>query len=450
MRAYIQKSVAVAAVLSGLSVFADAAVVCRVEMDRDVVFAGRRQTAVVKVTLDAPEAPRLDDRPPVNLSIVLDRSGSMSGQKIQKAREAAIEALRRLNSRDVFSLVTYDDNVQTVIPAQRVGRSSWMEERIGSIGTGGSTALFAGVSQGASEIRKHLDGEYIHRILLLSDGLANVGPDSPVELGRLGTALLKEGISVTTVGVGTDYNEDLMALMAQNSDGNTYFVESSRDLPRIFQSELGDVLSVVASKVVVEVQFAEGVRPLRFIGRDGRIGRNSAEISLNQLYGGQEKYALIEVELPESAEGEVRQVAEAHCRYQNTIANKPALSRSKAMVRFSGKPEEVEASVNVVVGKEVARNRMAIAQEQALISADNRDYDVAADLLRSNAQTALVWAAEYGDVELKEEALQLQAEADKMKRDQALPKAKRKLFKASSFSIRNQQGSAESQEGTKK
>lgn len=450
MKAILQKSVAVVSVWVALSAVAGTEVVCRVEMDRDVVFAGRQQTAVVKVTLDAPEAPRIDDRPPVNLSIVMDRSGSMSGQKIKKAREAAIEALQRLNSRDVFSLVTYDDRVNTVIPAQRVGRSSWMEERIGSITTGGSTALFAGVSQGASEIRKHLDGEYIHRILLLSDGLANVGPDSPVELGRLGTALLKEGISVTTIGVGTDYNEDLMALMAQNSDGNTYFVESSRDLPRIFQSELGDVLSVVASKVVVDVQFSDGVRPLRFIGRDGRIGKNSAEISLNQLYGGQEKYALIEVELPESAAGEVRQVAEAHCRYQNTIANVPASSRAKAMVRFSGRPEEVEASVNVVVGKEITLNEMAIAQEQALISADQRDYDGAAALLRNNAQTALEWAVANDDEEMRDQALQLQTEADEMKTKQALPKAKRKAFKASSFNIIRQQKDVEPTDGSKK
>lgn len=444
MRAFIQKSVAVVSILSGLSAVADSEVVCRVEMDRDVVFSGRRQTAVVKITLDAPEAPRFDERPPVNLSIVLDRSGSMSGQKIQKAREAAIEALRRLNGRDVFSLVTYDDGVNTVIPAQHVGdRLSWMEERIGSINTGGSTALFAGVNQGASEVRKHLDGEYIHRILLLSDGLANVGPDSPMELGRLGTALLKEGISITTIGVGTDYNEDLMAMMAQNSDGNTYFVESSRDLPRIFQAELGDVLSVVASKVVVEIQFADGVRPLRFIGRDGRIGRNSAEISLNQLYGGQEKYSLIEVELPESAEGEVRQVAEANCRYQNMISNAPASSQASAAVRFSRKPEEVSASVNVVVGKEIARNRIAIAQEQALVKADNQDYDGAADVLMSNAQTALVWAAEYDDMELREEALALQAEAGEMKREQGLSKVQRKSFRVSSFNIFNQQKDVE-------
>ena len=100
-------------------------------------------------------------------------------------------------------------------------------------------------------------------MILLFDGLANVGPSSPADLGRLGKAFLKEGISVTTVGVGNDFNEDLMTQLSQTSDGNHYFVETSSDLPRIFAQELGDVLSVVARKVVVEIECPEGIRPIR-------------------------------------------------------------------------------------------------------------------------------------------------------------------------------------------
>jgi Ca-activated chloride channel family protein len=414
-------------------------VVCRVEMDRDVVFAGQKQKAIIKVTLDAPVAPRVGDRPPVNLTIVLDRSGSMSGQKIAKAREAAIAAVRRLGPQDMFSLVTYANQATTVVPAQSAANSGWIEGRIRSVSTGGGTALFAGVSQGASEVRKNLGREYIHRILLLSDGLANKGPSSPQELGRLGTALRKEGISVTTIGVGSDYNEDLMTLMAQNSDGNTYFVETSADLPRIFAAELGDVLSVVASSVTVEVNFPEGVRPIRIIGRDGRVSANSVEVSLNQLYGGQEKYALIEVELPESDEGEVRKVADARCRYRNMISNRSASSKGHAMVRFSKKPEEVEANVNVAVVKEMIRTEIADAQEQAVFSADNSDYDNAAQLLGDNASIVAEFADKYDVVEFKLEAKKIQAQADELQTRQNLPTEERKRMKTKSFSIYNQQ-----------
>ncbi len=441
MSAFGKSLVASGLVVAGTVVSGMAAqeVVCRVEMDRDVVFAGQRQKAIVKVTLDAPKAPRADKRPPVNLTIVLDRSGSMSGQKIAKAKEAAIEALRRLGPQDIFSLVTYDTRIETVVPAQSAAHSEWIEGRIRSISTGGNTAIFAGVCQGASEIRKNMGERYIHRILLLSDGLANTGPTSPEELGRLGAALRKEGISVTTIGVGTDYNEDLMTLLAQNSDGNTYFVESSADLPRIFGRELGDVLSVVASKVTIEVEFPEGVRPLRIIGRDGRVGAQTVEVSLNQLYGGQEKYALIEVELPASAENEVRTVANARCRYQDMIANRPASSKGHTVVRFSRKTEEIERSVNVAVVKEVIMNEVAVAQEAAVVAADKKDYDQAAETLRKNALLVADFADKYNDAELKEEARNIQVQSDEIGTQQALPSSGRKMMKTRSFYISNQQ-----------
>ena len=86
-----------------------------------------------------------------------------------------------------------------------------------------------------------------------------------------------------------------MTRLARRSDGNTYFVSSSRDLPAIFKAERGDVLNVVARRVVVTVEFPVGLRPLAFVGREGAIRGQRAEFELNQLYGGQEKFALVEV-----------------------------------------------------------------------------------------------------------------------------------------------------------
>ena len=174
-------------------------VICRVELDKEVLRAGEDQTAVIKVSLET-TAPKAGERAPVNLAVVLDRSGSMRGDKLEKAKEAAITALRRLRSGDLFSLVTYDHRVKTIVPAQDAGNSASIERQIRKIRAGETTALFGGVSQGAAEIRKNLhDERYVHRVILLSDGLANVGPDSPEDLGRLGAALIKESISVTTV-----------------------------------------------------------------------------------------------------------------------------------------------------------------------------------------------------------------------------------------------------------
>jgi len=108
----------------------ESGVKCRVEIDRAILPAGGAQRAVVKITLDAPPPPEKSMRPAVNLSIVLDRSGSMAGQKLERAKDAAIEALRHLGPMDMFSVVVYDHNVSTVVSAQHAKNIEWIEGRI--------------------------------------------------------------------------------------------------------------------------------------------------------------------------------------------------------------------------------------------------------------------------------------------------------------------------------
>jgi Ca-activated chloride channel homolog len=416
------------------------AVRLRIDLDRAILPAETPDKVIIKVSLDALRLPR-GARPPVNLALVIDRSGSMAGDKIEKAREAALEVVRRLAPDDVFALVVFDTTVQTLVPAQRVGNGRALEEAICSIQAGSSTALFSGVSQGASEVRKHSENSrYIHRILLLSDGQANVGPSSPEELGRLGAALVKEGISVTTVGLGLGFNEDLMTRLAQRSDGNTYFVESSSDLPRIFNAELGDVLAVVARRVRIEIEFPDGVCPLRFVGREGLIRGQRAEIALNQLYGGQEKFLLIEASVPSAKAGAEREIARASVTFEDARDQKTTTLSAQSTVRYSNDRAASIRSANLKVQSDYAENVIAVAKDEAVQLVDANRKAEATQLMRARTQELQQMATTYSNAPAMAVAQKSLAETERLDRD-GLDSTARKAYRADSAQTRNQQSS---------
>ena len=413
-------------------------IICRVETDRDVLPAGEPQNVVLKVTLDAPRVLLNTQRPSVNLALVLDRSGSMQGTKIEQAKAAAMESLGRLGIQDMFSLVVYNSSVNTIVPARNPQHVQGIINTIRQINANGNTALFGGVSQGAAEIRKNIGNEFVHRIVLLSDGLANVGPSTPEDLGRLGAALLKENISVTTVGVGTDYNEDLMARLSQKSDGNTYFVESGYDLPRIFTQELGDVLNVVAKKVKLTVTLMDNVTPLGIVGREGRIKGNTIELYMNQLYGGQEKYALIEVSIPESKSGSKIKIARADVDYENPFNLKQERATGDSYAVFSSDLEKIAKSSNIDVVREYQLNLKALAQEKAIELSDKGKKKEAVEELIKSAVKLKKIGSRYEDEKLLNEADDIETQA-RMIEDEGMSKKSRKLLRTKSFQMKNQQ-----------
>lgn len=410
-----------------------------IDLDRTVLPAGSAERAIVKIGLDCLKRPLREPRPAVNLALVIDRSGSMGGDKIARAREAARELVRQLGPDDIISIVAYDSEVEVLVPAQRVGRARGLAEAIGSLEAGGNTALHGGVVRGAAEVRRFLgDERHVPRVILLSDGQANVGPSSPEELGRLGAALMREGMAVTTIGLGLGYNEDLMTRLAERSDGNTYFVEDSSDLPGIFAAELGDVLNVVARRVVIEIDFPEGVRPLRFVGRDGRIHGSRAELALNQLYGGQEKFALIEVEVTPSAAGREREIARARVGYEDALTGRAVALTATQRVRFSADRQAVVASANHAVQADHAANSLAVAKDEAIALADAGRRDEAAALIRARADDLQRLADTYGNRLVGAAAPAAVAEADRLERE-GLSNAQRKTYRAEIQQTRNQQ-----------
>ncbi|MBM4089427.1 MAG: VWA domain-containing protein [Planctomycetes bacterium] len=327
--------------------------------------ANKKQIAYIKVGLTGFALER-ERRTPVNVAIVIDRSGSMSGDKITKAREAALMAVDRLNANDIVSVVAYNDTVSVLVPATKVSDKAAIRAGIERLEAFGSTALFAGVSKGADEVRKFLSRDCVNRVILVSDGQANVGPSSTSALAELGQSLAKERICVTTIGLGLNYNEDLMTQLARTSDGNSGFANSSDDLVRLMKSEFGDVLAVVAQELSVRIDCAEGIRPVRVLGREADITGNTVRVLVNQLNAGQEKYVLLEVEVPATRANQTREVAAVTASYANMMTRATDTLSATTSVRFTDSLAEAERSVNrevmiaVVTQTAVERNKLAV------------------------------------------------------------------------------------------
>ena len=361
MRSICQMLMLSVALFAAEPVFAAAP---RVDLDVSPVYgvlkAGGKQTTWIRVGLQGFRLESEAKRARVNLAIVLDKSGSMQGEKIQQARSAAIDAINLLHPDDIVSIVTYDSTVNVLVPATKLTDKQSVIEKIRGIKPSGNTALFAGVSKAAAEVRKFLGKERVNRVILLSDGLANVGPSSPGELGSLGKSLLKENISVSTLGLGIGYNEDLMVKLAAKSGGNHLFIEEASELVDIFRQEFNDVLSVVAQEVDVKVEIPEGIRPVRVLGGDADINGQKIVTRMSQIYSEQDRHVVVEVEVPESEKGNKLKIAAVRVTYANMKTHESDTLTGKTEVKFSEDQEVVDKSMN----------QSALADVVALVSSE--------------------------------------------------------------------------------
>ena len=407
------------------------------ELDRPMLPSDSEETVILKIGLNGVRQSSAY-RTPLNLALVIDRSGSMSGDKIRQARNAAHQAVDQLMSDDVVSLIVYGSEAVTYWPASRVGDGRGLHQAINRIETSGNTNLWGGVQLGAAELRKRLRGDFVHRVILLSDGLANVGPSSVEELAGLGSELRAEGIAVSTLGLGLDYNEDLMAGLARRSDGNTYFVENSRDLPRVFSEEFGDAMNVVARELVVEVIFPAGVRPLRVIGRDGAIEDQRAEVRMNQLYGGREQFALVEVRVDPGRAAESRELARAELSYRTEAGAARVQLDKNVNVAFTGDLKVVRAEANHQVQTDYSLNRLAEVKEGVIRLNDQGRTEEAQRELESLAASQRQMSASYANAAVAKLAASVEAEAEEFRRN-GMDNAARKSYRADSLQISRQQ-----------
>lgn len=408
-----------------------------VALSTPIMAANKTQTAFLKISLTGFDITHPSERIPANVAIVLDRSGSMQGEKLARAKEAAIVAINAMNANDIVSVLTYDSVVNVIVPSSKVSDKLSIIQKIQNIRAGGNTALFAGVSKGAAEVRKFLDKEHVNRIILLSDGIANVGPSSPTELGQLGMSLAKERISVSTIGLGSGYNEDLMTQLAGYSDGNHAFVENATDLATVFKYEFGDVFSVVAQDVDITITCQPGIKPVRVLGRDAEISQNTVTLHLNQIYSVQEKFVLMEVEVPPHQAGTQLALAAVDISYDNMFSKQRDKLNAPVQVAFSASQQAVTQATNKTVMESAVSQIADDMSKQAIEFRDKGQIKEARSILKKSADYLQSNANAFGSSKLERQQQEVLQDAQELTTKDW--RVQRKALKAKQYRRERQQ-----------
>jgi Ca-activated chloride channel homolog len=228
--------------------------------ERPFLAAGREQTVTLLVRITAPEPAARAERPKLNLCLVLDRSGSMGGEKMGRARDAACYCVDQLLPSDRLGVVTFDDEIDVLIESRSVTDKGLMKQLISRVDARNSTALHQAWVTGGMEVSRHLDPAAVNRVLLITDGLANVGETNTDVIVSQAAGLASRGVTTSTVGIGADFNEDLLIPMAEAGKGNAWHVVEPRDMERIFATELEGLLALFGHTVSLGLTPADGAK----------------------------------------------------------------------------------------------------------------------------------------------------------------------------------------------
>src|SRR5262245_50506025 len=262
----------------------------------------------VDLVVRVDEAPTVN-RPPIALALVLDRSGSMSGDKLATAKRAALAVLQRLDERDTLAVVVFDEHIDTLQPLAQVSDAVKAHTRVelDRIGARGTTALHEGWLTGCNALvtDEHTGLERgVARCFLLTDGLANVGLSDPEQIAsQAGGIRERAGIGTSTFGIGADYAEELLGPMAEAGGGRFHHLRRPDEIATTFVGELGELLATVATNVELELEVEPRVEVAvisTYRSHQATEQPTRWTITLGDLLSGEERHTVVRLAFAET------------------------------------------------------------------------------------------------------------------------------------------------------
>ena len=357
-------------------------------------------------------APQNVQRRPLNLSLVIDRSGSMAGQKLDYTRQAAQFLVENLSANDMFSAVLYNDKVETLLMPENVTRKDAINQRIAGIKAGGTTNLSSGWLEGCKLVDRNRKSRFVNRVILISDGLANRGVTDSAQLVQMAYQKLGEGITTTTMGLGRDFNEDLLMEMANAGGGAYYFIESPEVTPTIFREELQGLLNVLGQNLTIGIKPEPGVKVNNQlnaypISSDGAY----TAFRLGDIFAEELKALVLEIDVPGLAGPGQQQIATLRFEYDAIQGDETEHKIQEIPVML-----DVETSIPQLPHPEVKNTvlllQAANARKRAIRAADQGDYHTAAIVLRQAAESIADNDAQQNNRLLEERNALMQQAAD--------------------------------------
>ncbi|MDX2249544.1 MAG: VWA domain-containing protein [Bacteroidia bacterium] len=335
-----------------------------------------RQEWYLYFEIQGADAPPSEQRVPLNLALVLDRSGSMLGDKIAYVRQAAAFVVDHLGAEDNLALVQYDNVIDVLSPAARVRDKAALKRQIQAIEARNNTNLSGGLLEGFTQAGSQKAANRVNRVLLLTDGLANAGVTDPDQLRKLAQDKFRqEGIGVSTFGVGADFNEVMLMGLAEYGGGNYYFIENPDQIPGIFQRELAGLLTVVAQQTVLTISFGDtGLRCERVYGYPGEISAGAVRVNFNDVFAGEKKAVLLKLvaDAPVTQEG---LSFHTELKYVDALAGFESTTVSKTIgIHRTADQQAYDQGLDPKLAEQIALFLVVDWREQAQNCADRRDF----------------------------------------------------------------------------
>ena len=244
--------------------------------------------AILQIGLTTGRIADFSESNPVNVSLVIDKSGSMhEDNKLEKTKDAMLAFVQKLREQDKVSIVTFDHVATVVLEAQPASNIKAIESAIKNIRLGGSTNMYDGIVMGYEEILKNYQEGRTNRIIVLTDAMTNTGIVDPEQMIVKSSKYHKDyDIDFAMIGVGIDFNNKLTRQIADNGKNQIHFIHNADDIKKIFIDEVGAILYPVAKDPVLKITFEEGMELEQLYGYQPSYGENKITIHLNKMNAG--------------------------------------------------------------------------------------------------------------------------------------------------------------------